>query len=200
MRPIAAIGGGAPLHGGHTMNRVVRCLIAAPAVLVALLLAGPAAADRPHVPVTADPVVLPKLDPATGSGYCVGFDARITFEDLNQYIISETTEGGVTILHITGRARATVTNLSTNESVSFNISGPGTLRLNADGSFSGDLAGPNLLWTNKSDLVLFPDVPTISYTTGHVTFSAIPFGDGFRTISYSLAGGSRQTDVCAVLA
>jgi hypothetical protein len=37
----------------------------------------------------------------------------------------------------------------------------------------------------------------ISYTRGHVTFEVDRSG---RTTSYSLAGGSRQTDVCAVLA
>ena len=42
-----------------------------------------------------------------------------------------------------------------------------------------------------------PSRPTISYTTGHVTFTVAPNG---QTTSYSLAGGSRQTDVCAVLA
>jgi hypothetical protein len=185
------------------MNRVVRCLIAAPAVLITLLFAGPALAAEPRIPIpTPEPVVLP----AEGGEFCEGFTAVITFQDFNQYIISQTTdpETGATILHITGRARATVTNQATGESVSYNISGPGTLVLNPDGSFSGDLAGPNLLWTARSDLERFPEVPTISYTTGHVTFVAefvqTPNGLDLQTTSYSLAGGARQTDVCAVLA
>jgi hypothetical protein len=92
-----------------------------------------------------------------------------------------------------------VTNEASGESVSFNISGPGNLVLNSDGSFSGDLAGPNLPWTALSDLALFPEVPTISYTTGHVTF-VVGFVDGdLQTTSYSLAGGARQTGVCEVL-
>jgi hypothetical protein len=65
-----------PLHGGHTMNRVVRCLIAAPAVLIALLLAAPAPAAPP-----ADPLV-----PASGSlkgfsgGELLGEELRQLFE------------------------------------------------------------------------------------------------------------------------
>jgi hypothetical protein len=43
----------------------------------------------------------------------------------------------------------------------------------------------------------YPGVPTISYTTGHVTVFVEASG---MTTSYTLAGGERQTDVCAVLA
>ena len=63
------------------------------------------------------------------------------------------------------------------------------------GSFSVDAAGPNLLWTARENLANFPDVPEISYTTGHVTFAVDASG---QTTSYTLAG--RRTDVCAVLA
>jgi hypothetical protein len=73
--------------------------------------------------------------------------------------------------------------------------------VNKDGSFSVDAAGPNLFWTAKEKS--FPGVPTISYTTGHVTFAVGPPPPenpeaGGKTTSYTLAG--RQTDVCAVLA
>jgi hypothetical protein len=130
--------------------------------------------------------------------YCQDFDVLIEFVDFNQYIIRSTTApDGTVTLRIAGRARATVTNLVTLESVSFNISGPGTLTINPDGSFSGDLAGPNLLWTAKENLLNFPDVPTVSYTTGHITFAVDASG---QTTSYQLTGGARQTDVCAVLA
>jgi hypothetical protein len=175
------------------MKRSLRGLIAAPVVVIGLLWAGPALAADPRIPFPPpeEPIELPAGD------YCEGFTAVITFQDVNQYIISETTNPvtGATILHITGRARATVTNEATGESVSYNISGPGTLVLNTDGSFSADLAGPNLLWTALKNLKDFPDVPAISYTTGHVTFAVDSSG---QTTSYNLAG--RQTDVCNVLA
>jgi hypothetical protein len=57
-----------------------------------------------------------------------------------------------------------------------------------------------VLWTARSDLAHFPEFPTISYTTGHVTF-VVGFVDGdLQTTSYSRGGGARQTDVCEVLA
>jgi hypothetical protein len=157
-------------------------------VLLGLLSAAPAGAQRPHVPLPApDPVVL--------EGYCEGFTAVITFTTANQYVIQETTApAGSTTLKITGHARATVTNQSTGASVSYNISGPGTIVLYPDGAFSIDAAGPNLLWTAPENS--FPGVPAISYTTGHVTVFVDASG---QTTSYTLAGGARQTDVCAVL-
>ena len=176
------------------MKRAVRGLIAAPLVLIGLLSAAPADAQRPHPPYDPgpNPAELPHGD------YCDDFTAVVTFTELNQYIVRSTTASdGTVTLRIAGRARATVTNQMTGESVSFNISGPGTLVINPDGSFSANLAGPNLLWTARANLANFPNVPTISYTTGHVTFGVDPSG---QTTSYSLAGGSRQTNVCTVLA
>jgi hypothetical protein len=88
-----------------------------------------------------------------------------------------------------------VTNLSTGKSVSYNVGGPGTIVIYPDGSFTIDAAGPNLLWTVPENS--YPNVPAISYTTGHVTLAVDASG---QTTSYTLAGGARQTDVCAVLA
>ena len=160
-------------------------------LLTWLLCAAPAVAADPRIPLTADPVLLP------AGQFCQGFDALVTFQNFNQYIIHSTTASdGTMTLRITGRARATVTNQTTGKSVSYNISGPGTVVLYPNFTIkSGDLAGPNLLYTSLVNS--FPGVPTISYTTGHVTFEVDPSG---LTTSYSLAGGSRQTDVCAALA
>lgn len=167
-------------------------LAAALASLAAVALVAPAAAEAsPRVAIpTPDPVVL--------EGYCAGFTAVITFTKYNQYIIRQTeAPDGTITLKIAGHARASVTNQTTGESVSYNISGPGTIVINPDGSFSIDAAGPNLLYTDPANLVNFPDVPAISYTTGHVTVEVDASG---QTTSYNLAGGSRQTDVCAALA
>jgi hypothetical protein len=85
-----------------------------------------------------------------------------------------------------------VTNLSTGTSVSYNVSGPGTAVFYPSGAVSFDAAGPNLFWTQPQ--FSYPGVPTISYTTGHVTFEVDASG---QTISYTLAGS--QTDVCEAL-
>jgi hypothetical protein len=157
------------------------------ASLAALALAAPARADDPRVPLTAPN--------ATLSGYCQGFNVSVEFTRYNQYIIRQSTApDGTTTLRIAGNAKATVTNLSTGKSVSYNVSGPGTLVIHPDGSFTIDAAGPNLLWTLPENS--YPNVPAISYTTGHVTLAVDASG---KTTSYSLAGGARQTNVCAVL-
>jgi hypothetical protein len=161
--------------------------VAVALVLVGLLAAAPAGASDPRVPLpTPDPVVL--------EGYCDDFTAVVTFTKMNQYVIHETTApDGTTTLQIAGHAEATVTNQTTRTSVTYNISGPGTLVSYPDGAFSIDAHGPNLLWTAPE--FSFPGVPTISYTTGHVTVQVAASG---QTTSYRLEG--RQTDVCAVLA
>jgi hypothetical protein len=170
---------------GDPMTRAAAGLLAAAVCLAGLLLAAPAGAQPPPVP-------LPTPNPMDLVGYC-DFPVRITFTEVNQRIIQQTTSDGTTTLKITGHALTTVTNLSTGESVTYNTSGPGTIVVYSDGAFSVDAAGPNLFWTVPE--LSFPGVPAISYTTGYVTFEVDANG---QTISYTLEG--RQTDVCAVLA
>ena len=179
------------------MRRIVGGLLAMS--LVGLLLPAPAAAVDPRELLpTPDPEFLPAFDSSTNEGYCTGFDAVVTYTQFNQFIVRQTTAAdGTVTLKIAGGAKATVTNQTTGESVSYNISGPGTIVINPDGSFSIDAAGPNLLWTEQRNLLDFPEVPAISHTTGHVTLFVDASG---QTTSYNLAGGARQTDVCAVLA
>jgi len=160
--------------------------------LTGLLLAAPASASDPRTPLP-NPGPLELL---ASDGYC-DFDVLITWTAFNQYIIRATTSSdGTHTLKITGHAQATVTNETTGKSVSYNVSGPGTLVIYPSGAFSIDAAGPNLFWTTRADLANFPDVPTISYTTGHVTVEVDASG---QTTSYALAGGARQTDVCEAL-
>jgi hypothetical protein len=181
---------------GDPMTRVAAGLLAVAVFLAGLLWAAPASAVDPRIPLSAEPFVLPERN--DDSGYCEGFAVEITFPEFNQYIIQQTVEpDGTRTLHITGHAQATATNPETGESVTYNISGPGTVVIYPDGAFSLDLAGPNLLYTEAKNLEDFPDVPTISYTTGHVTVKVNASG---QTTEYELAGGARQTDVCAVLA
>jgi hypothetical protein len=171
------------------MKRAVGALVAAASILIGLLSPTPAGAQDPRIPLlTPDPIDL--------MGYCTGFTVELTYTRMNEYIIHQTTApDGTTTLMITGNARVTATNLSTMKSVSYNISGPGTAVFYPSGAFSLDLHGPNLLWTKRENLVAFPGVPTISYTTGHVTVFVDASG---QTTSYQLSG--HRTDVCAALA
>jgi hypothetical protein len=170
-------------------SRTIRAAFAAVLTcLAALASAAPAWADDPRVPLTAPNATLER--------YCEGFKVSVEFTTYKQYIIRQSTApDGTTTLQIAGNAKATVTNLSTRKSVSYNVSGPGTVVISPDGSFTIDAAGPNLLWTLPENS--YPGVPAISYTNGHVTLAVDASG---RTTSYNLAGGARQTDVCAVLA
>jgi hypothetical protein len=175
-------------------RRALRVLAAAAAGLTCLLVTGPPA-------LAVDPrIALGTPDPFLLSGYCTdpAFDVLVTYTDANQYIVRRTVAAdGTETWHITGKAKVTLTNTTSGESVSYNISGPGTIVFYPDGSFSVDAAGPNLLWTLPENLENFDEVPTIAYSTGRVTFTVDRSG---QTTSYSLAGGSRQTDVCEVLA
>jgi hypothetical protein len=160
------------------MTRTAAGLLAATVFLAGLLLAAPAGASDPRFPI-------PTPEPLKLEGYCEGFTAVITWTKFNQYIIHQmTAPDGTTTLQITGNAQVTVTNQTTGESVTYNISGPGTIVIEPDGAFSIDAGGPNLLWILPENLEQFPDVPTISYTTGHVTVEVAADG---QTTSYTLA-------------
>jgi hypothetical protein len=185
-------------------RRVCDCVrypgfIAASLVLIGLLSVAPASAKPTPVtiPAPGDQVPLQRGE------FCDDFTAVVTFTKVNQKIIQDTTVNGVQTQKITGNAQATVARLdeagNVVKSVEYNISGPGTIVINPDGSFSVDAHGPNLFWTTKANS--FPGVPTISYTTGHLTFAVAapePPAETGTTTSYTLAG--RQTDVCAALA
>jgi hypothetical protein len=86
-----------------------------------------------------------------------------------------------------------VTLLDTGKTLKFNISGPGTVIVADDGSFTIDAGGPNLLWTTVHNSL--PGVPQLNYTTGHVQ---VEVGADQVTDVFKLSG--RSTDVCALLA
>jgi hypothetical protein len=192
-----------PTNARHTQafRRICECVrypsfIAAPLVLIGLLSVAPASA-KPHPPVL-DPgaTTLAQFDPVSGSGYCDGFAVVFEYTKLKQKYVNDTRDAnGVGTFKVTGNAQATVTNTVTGKSIGYNVSGPGTVVVNEDFSFSVDAHGPNLFYTERKNLSEFPDVPAISYTTGHLTFAVAASG---QTTSYTLTGN--RTDVCAVLA
>ena len=180
----------APSMSARRLARAAAVAITAAVLWTGVLDAVAAAAQRPHSPAgTGDLVSLPAGD------YCE-FAVSVEFLTFNQYVIQETTSpDGTLTQHITGHATALVTNLESRASLSLNISGPATVFVYSDGSFSADASGPNLLWTTKANS--FPGVPPLSYTKGRVRFDVNASG---LTTSYQLAGGARQTDICALLA
>jgi hypothetical protein len=98
-----------------------------------------------------------------------------------------------------GFGSATVTNMNTNKTLTFNISGPGSVTISPNvppdpgNAFAIDAHGPNLLYTTAANS--FPDVPQLAYTTGHVKVHVEQSG---ITNEYELNGNS--TNVCPLLA
>jgi hypothetical protein len=92
----------------------------------------------------------------------------------------------------TGPGDVTVTNDQTGKTITYNVSGPGTVTSTPDGGFAVDATGTNFFWTTAKNS--YPGVPTISYTTGHLQFTVNKSG---KTTSYSTTGNT--TDVCAAL-
>jgi len=174
--------------------RSVRVLLAAVTLLVSLVLAAPASADPP--PRT--PIPLPEpftLPGGTGQNTYCSFDVLVTYTNINEVFTTRQNPDGSTTFRVTGSAFATVTNLATDKSLSFNISGPGTQTINIPPNKTSvtDVGGPNLFWTTKGNS--FAGVPQLAYSTGHVTFTLDSSG---KTIAYSISG--RRTDICAALA
>jgi len=156
-----------------------RSVAVATAVLATFALMGTAYAAEPvEIP-------LPGTDFAGSGGYC-SFPVTIIYTSDQQV---RPGPQGLT----TGHATATVTNDRTGETITYNISGPGKITNNPDGSFAVVAGGPNLLWTTVGNS--HPGVPQLAYSTGRVQFSVASSG---RTTSYSLNGS--RTDVCAALA
>jgi hypothetical protein len=151
-----------------------------------------AANTRPQPPAGFQPTTL-------SADYC-GFEVRLESPRANEYVIRETVTDSGIVDKITGYLGVTATNLSSGKSLSYNISGPGTVTTRLDpatGDYLGftiDSAGPNLLWTLPENS--YQGVPTLSYTTGRIHVEVDANG---MTTAYDLAGGSRQTDVCAAL-
>src|SRR5689334_17817327 len=134
---------------------------------------------------------LPGTDTAGSAGFC-SFPVTVVETSQQKPVRTSTLPDGTTVTRFTGHATATVTNDITKKSITYNISGPGTVTAHPDGAFAVDAGGPNLFWTTVANSAT--GVPQVSYTTGRVQFAVASSG---KTTSYSLNGA--RTDVCAAL-
>ncbi len=161
-------------------------------VLVAVFvigIAGPAGAGPTRTAAPApDPLDLPDI-------FC-GFDVRAQFPKNNEYTLTYT-DGSGTVTHsrTTGAFETTLTNMSNDHAATFNISGPGNLVWNEDGSTTLHASGtwlflfaPDQLGAGSpGELVLF---------TGHTVLWTAANGFDQQIVSFS--GTTR--DVCAAIA
>jgi hypothetical protein len=164
-------------------------LVIAAAAVGLIATTGPAQADP--LPMKPQVLHLPGTDTAGDDGYCP-FAVTIKYFS-NQQTTETVLPDGSTAYRFTGHAKAIVINDATGESISYNISGPGTQTVHPNGSFTIDAAGPNLLWTSVENTEPVGVLP-LAYTTGRVRLSVDKDG---QTTSYRLNG--RSTDVCAEL-
>jgi hypothetical protein len=171
-----------------SIGRTSLVIAAAAAGLIAA--AGPAQAGP--LPMEPQTTPLPGTDTDGADGFC---SFPVTVQVFNGQKVTPTTlPNGATEFRSTGHAKAIVTRDDTGESITYNISGPGTVTVFPNGSFTIDAAGPNLLWTTVENSAP-AGVLQIAYTTGRVR---VAVNDTGNTTSYQLNGHS--TDVCAALA
>lgn len=150
------------------------------AVTMVAFFAGPAAATRPdHIKVT-DPVtfVLP------ADVFCPGFDVEVAYEQNYPLIIFGGPIGWGFSAITGGFLGASVTNLTSGETLDLNISGPG---------FYND-SGIPIVGTGPWLIFLPGDPGSIEFVVGHIEFVETEFGVDIGTVR-----GTRQ-DLCEALA
>jgi hypothetical protein len=167
--------GGTLEKGGCVIKRAI--LSGVVALAAAALLAPGAGADRPGREPVGD------LN-ATGP-FCEGFDVAIVTTSNKE--VSQLFTSGVNL--VTGVLKVEVTNLTTQETIALNISGPG--KVSADGNtLTG--GGPWLIFGEAG--VLPGGDPGMFFTHGHITLTLSP------TQITSMTVHGTVMDICAALA
>ena len=168
--------------------RVIVALGALLGLFAGVVTASPALAGRglkwQFLP--AKPFTLP-------AGFC-GFKIRVTPLANKEFTkILKTADGSMTVL-FTGSAKWSFTNLSTGKAFTENVSGPGKITMNADGSPVGVAKGHTPLFLPPPDAKRF-GLPPVSALAGRMTLSVDSAGN---LTSVSLRGHV-LVDACAVL-
>lgn len=144
------------------------------AVLVAASTAG---ATKPTIETTAVDITF--VDPVD-----CAFPVEVHIQGTDT-TITRTVQGDVHEFHAFGGGFTTLTNLDTEKSITFNISGPGAFTFGSDGSF-------RFVGTGTS-LFLFEDTPGIQWFQGRFVLSIDPEGnETFTTVG-------TFKDMCAAL-
>lgn len=151
-------------------------------VVLALVFASAASADKPvKEPLPAEDFTLTDV---------CSFEVGLEITANKEFI--KTFSNGRQL--ITGTFRVRATNLESEESLDLNISGPGVVTENPDGSVTLEAHGPWLLWFFPDDLG--PGSPGQLFVN-HGNIVQTFRGDGGITIDKQTGS---QTDICAALA
>ncbi len=158
-------------------------------VAIALVcLAAPATAGPTRVPAPAGAVDLPDI-------FC-GFAIHAEFPKNNEYSLIFSDAGGtVTHTRTTGALAVTLTNASNGHTHTFNISGPGDLVSNADGSTTLTATGHWIFFFAPGQLGVGSPGSMVTFTGHTVLWTA---ANGFDQEIRSHTG--TMSDVCAMLA
>ena len=158
----------------------------APLLLAALaaLIPATAMADKPVREGVPD-------SPVTLDASICGFGVHETTLTDNEFIT--TFSGGKQI--VTGALTSTLTNDQTGKSIAINISGPGSIVQNGDGTQTFTLLGRSLIWLFPNELGQGSPGRLI-LTSGRVAFHV---DANFNVLSFDITS-ARVQDLCAALA
>ena len=158
------------------------------AAIAVLCLATPATAGPTRVPAPAGAADLPDF-------FC-GFAIHAEFPKNNEYSLIYSDAGGtVTHTRTTGALAVTLTNSSNGHTHTFNISGPGDLVPNADGSTTLTATGNWIFFFAPGQLGVGSPGSMVTSTGRTVLWTA---ANGFDQEIRSHTG--TMSDVCAMLA
>ena len=164
-----------------------RALTVSGGVCAALLLGAASASAAP--PFESFDIDLESTADAGGDGFC---DFPVRLEVVADF--HPVPPGDPDSTRFVGPGFVTAINTQTEESISFNISGPTNATTSPDRVLTFSGTGGQLAWTTVENS--FAGVSPLTYTTGLLRF-AVDLKDG-TTLSYSARG--RTVDVCAELA
>jgi hypothetical protein len=174
------------------MRRRLGVIVALGALLgmfAGVLTASPALAGRGH-----KWQLLPARPFNVPASFC-GFKIHVTFPvDMEFAKLLKAADGSMITL-VTGSLRFTFTNVSTGKAVTENVSGPGKIITNADGSATVTAKGHNGEFLTAAQAQRF-GLPPVSVTAGALTTTLAATG---RETSVTLKGHV-LVNVCAALA
>jgi hypothetical protein len=156
--------------------------------LAVLCIAAPASAGPTRAPAPVGALDLPNI-------FC-GFVVHAEFPKNKEYTLTYSDDGGaITHVRTTGAFEVTLTNASNGHSHTFNISGPGDLVPNADGSATLTATGHWLFFFAPGQLGPGTPGSMVTFTGRTVIWTA---ANGFDQKILTRTG--TMSDVCAALA
>jgi hypothetical protein len=159
------------------------------ACFAALALVGSATADRPIKFPTPAP------DQAFAAGDLCSFPVTIVSPRFNNgFAIIHTQKDGTTWLWGGGHGEAVVTNTANRKSMTINVTGPGKIYFNDDGSIDIVGGGHWLVAQTADDPA--PTAPSLWLYSGSITIH-LSSETGTQIVGYN---GTAPIDVCAALA